>query len=93
METIDLNANSWPTTRRAARGTATRGAGSRKSLTKGYGFMLVVPRTPCGRRIETLLMENQGVTSLKVSGTVFRFGTFLSIFPSVLFPMFMNYSG
>ena len=68
------DANSWPTTRRGARGRATRRAGSRKSLTRGYGFMLFVPRTLCGRGIETPLMENQGVTSLKVSGTFFCLG-------------------
>jgi hypothetical protein len=31
--------------------------------------MTVVPNSPCGQGIETPLMENQGVTSLKVSGT------------------------
>ena len=41
------DANSWPTTRRGARGTATRSAGSRKSLTRGYGFMVVVPLERC----------------------------------------------
>jgi hypothetical protein len=55
-----LDANSWPTTRRAARGMATRSAGFRKSFTRGYGFRVFVPRTPCGRGIETPLMENQG---------------------------------
>ena len=52
---------------------ATRRAGSRKFLIRGYGFMLVVPLTPCGQGIETPLMENQGVTSLKVSGTFLFF--------------------
>jgi hypothetical protein len=31
--------------------------------------MVFVPRTPCGRGIEIPLRENQGVTSLEVSGT------------------------
>ena len=63
------DANSWLTTGRVAHGMATQGACSRKSLTKEYGFMLFVPRTPRGRGIETPLLVNQGVTSLKVSGT------------------------
>ena len=33
--------------------------------------MVFVPLTPCGPGIETPLMENQGVTPLKVSGTFF----------------------
>ena len=51
---------------------ATRSAGSRKSLTRGYGYMVVVPRILWCRGIETPLMENQRVTSLKVSGTSLR---------------------
>ena len=41
------DANSWLTTRRGARGMATRSAGSRKSSSRGYGFMVFVTRTPC----------------------------------------------
>jgi hypothetical protein len=62
-------ANSWPTSRRGARGRATRRAGLCESLTRGYGFMVFVPLTPCGRGIETRLLEYQVVTALKVSGT------------------------
>ena len=73
---------------RAAHGTPGGPAGiagidtgilARGQQRSGYGFMVFVPLTFRCREIETPLMENQVVSSLKVSGTFFPRGALSAI--------------